>query len=106
MGQRVHYGLLGVKIAFWEETLFRGDLLRALQLRIGAMPALCASSAIFALYHLTLDDLTSGYRAIFTLGLLFRFLAGATYALSTIRMRSLLPGAVAHALIWATMCDH
>jgi membrane protease YdiL (CAAX protease family) len=105
-GQHAFYGLLGVKIAFWEETLFRGDLLRALEERMGAVAALLASSAVFALYHLHLDDLAGGYRTVFTVGLAMKFLMGAVFATSAIGLRSLLPGAVAHALLWAIMCDN
>jgi membrane protease YdiL (CAAX protease family) len=106
VGQHVFYGLLGVKIAFWEETLFRGDLLSALEMRIGAAPALLVSSAIFALYHLHLDDIALGYRALLSVGFLLKFVLGAVFALSAIRTRSLLPSAIAHALLWAIMCDN
>lgn len=106
LGQHVWFGVLGAKIAVWEETLFRGDLLPALESRLGPWAALFASSAIFALYHLHLADLSEGVHAVFNVGMLLKFTMGAIFAASAIRMRSLVPGAIAHALLWTIMCDN
>ncbi|WP_394839803.1 CPBP family intramembrane metalloprotease [Pendulispora rubella] len=106
VGQHLFYGFLGVKIAFWEETLFRGDLLRALERRMRVAPVLLASGVIFALYHLHLDDLAEGYRVFLSPGFLVKGFIGAIYAFTVIRTRSLLPVAIAHALSWAIFANN
>jgi membrane protease YdiL (CAAX protease family) len=105
IGTHAYFGLLGVKIAFWEETLFRGDLLRALCGSMRTAFAVIASSAAFTAFHLRLDDFAGGIGAIFTIGLFVKFGIGVLFALATVRTRSLLPSAVGHALLWGVMGD-
>jgi membrane protease YdiL (CAAX protease family) len=105
VGKHVFYGVLGAKVAFWEETLFRGDLLRALSSRMHAGAAVVLSSVVFALYHFHFSDIAGSIRDIFSLGIVFKLVPGLAFALSTVRLRSLLPGAIAHALLWAIMGD-
>jgi membrane protease YdiL (CAAX protease family) len=96
VGQRVFFALMGVKIAFFEETLFRGDLLGALSRRLGALPAIILSSVAFALYHRTLAPVP----------LMMKFVMGFIFAFAASRTRSLVPSALAHALIWAILCNN
>lgn len=95
-GTRLYFLLMGAKVAFVEETLFRGALLRSLQARLGAAAAVLISSALFALFHL---DLTPS-------SLLLKMLYGAIAALATLRTGSLLPAALAHTLTWAIFADN
>jgi hypothetical protein len=53
-----------------------------------------------------LDDLAHVSRTFLSVGLWMKLFAGIVLALSTLRTRSLLPGAVAHTLLWAIMCDN
>ena len=100
------YGAVGAKVAFWEETLFRGDLLGALRRRMGTMQAVVASSAVFTLYHLSISDFTAGYDPVVFLSLFLHFVSGVSFAYAAVRTRSLLPGAVAHTLAWALLGDN
>jgi membrane protease YdiL (CAAX protease family) len=94
-GQRAFFALMGVKNAFFEESLFRGDLIRSLARRMSTTAAVIVSSAVFALYHRTLDPVP----------LLMKFAMGVLFALSATRTRSLVPSALSHALVWAIMCN-
>lgn len=96
IGQRLFFAVMGVRNAFFEETLFRGDLQGALGRRMGALPAVLLSSAVFALYHRTLAPVP----------LAMKFLTGLVFALGVVRTRSLVPSALAHALVWAIVCDN
>jgi membrane protease YdiL (CAAX protease family) len=102
-GQHIYFGLLGVKIAFWEETLFRGDLLAALTTRVGTATAVVLSAVVFGLYHLGWNDVRAGIGGILSLGILLKIVIGLVFAVATVRTRSLVPSAVAHALLWAVM---
>jgi membrane protease YdiL (CAAX protease family) len=95
ISQRVFFALMGMKIAFFEESLFRGDLLHSLTPKLGTMAAMIVSSGIFALHHRTLAPIP----------LAMKFVMGFLFALSTVRTRSLVPSAVSHALLWAIMCN-
>jgi membrane protease YdiL (CAAX protease family) len=86
----------GVKIAFFEESLFRGDLLRSLAARTGPWVAMLVSSAVFALYHRTLAPLP----------LFLKFAMGMVWAASASRTHSLVPSALSHALLWAIIADN
>jgi membrane protease YdiL (CAAX protease family) len=96
LGRRLYFAVMGSKVAFVEETLFRGDLLRAVESRFGGAAAVVASSAVFAVYHRTLEPVP----------LAMKFLMGLLFAASALRTRSLLPSTLAHALLWAIVCDN
>lgn len=104
-GQHVYFGLLGIKVAFWEETLFRGDLLGALAARVGTAWAVALSSVVFGLYHLGWSDVTAGVGGVLSLNILLKVVMGIVFAVSAVRTRSLVPSAIAHALLWAVMGD-
>jgi membrane protease YdiL (CAAX protease family) len=87
---------MGAKVAFVEETLFRGDLLASLRRRMGTNAAIVVSSAVFAIFHRTLEPVP----------LVMKFLMGALFAIATTRTRSLVPAALAHALLWAIVADN
>jgi membrane protease YdiL (CAAX protease family) len=95
-GKRLFFAVMGVRNAFFEETLFRGDLQGALGRRMGALPAVLLSSIAFALYHRTLTPVP----------LAMKFITGLIFAYGVVRTRSLVPSALAHALVWAIVCDN
>ncbi len=94
--QRLFFTVSGIKIAIFEESLFRGDLMRALEQRIGVFGAIVVSSAVFSLHHRTLEPVP----------LVMKFLMGLIFALGMARTRSLLPSALAHALVWAIIANN
>lgn len=96
IGQRVFFTLMGIKIAFLEESLFRGDLGHSLARGVSPIVAMVISSAVFALFHRTLAPVP----------LAMKFLMGLMFALSTHRTGSLVPGALAHALVWAIVANN
>jgi membrane protease YdiL (CAAX protease family) len=96
LGRRLYFAVMGTKVAFVEETLFRGDLLLSIERRFGTTAAVLGSSAVFALYHRTLDPVP----------LVMKMLLGLLFAASAVRTRSLLPSTLAHALLWAIVCDN
>jgi membrane protease YdiL (CAAX protease family) len=95
-GMRAFFAVMGVRNALLEESLFRGDLLRTLEPRLGSAGAVVASSAVFAAYH----------RTIAPVPLFMKFIMGLVFAASASRTRSLVPSAIAHALVWAVLCDN
>jgi membrane protease YdiL (CAAX protease family) len=96
IGMRAFFAVMGVRNAVLEESLFRGDRLRSLEPRLGAAGAVIASSVAFAAYHRTLVPFP----------LLMKFVMGLVFAASASRTRSLVPSAIAHALLWAVLCDN
>jgi membrane protease YdiL (CAAX protease family) len=88
--QRLVFTAIGLQAAFVEESLFRGNLQPLLQARLGRVGGLLATAAIFAVYHL--NPRLPGLLGKFALGLVFGGLRG--------RDGSLVPGAIAHALLW------
>jgi membrane protease YdiL (CAAX protease family) len=96
VGRRVWFTVMGAKVAFVEETLFRGDLLESLRRRMGTNAAIVVSSAVFAIFHRTLEPVP----------LVMKFLMGVLFAIATTRTRSLVPAALAHALLWAIVADN
>jgi membrane protease YdiL (CAAX protease family) len=90
VSERVFYVVAGAKVAFVEETLFRGDLLGKLSLRTSIVAGVALSSILFALYHRTLAPVPLG----------MKFVLGTIFAVFTIRTRSLIPSAIAHWLLW------
>lgn len=95
IAQRVFFTVAGIRNAFFEETLFRGDLSKAIEVRFGAIAAVVLSSAVFALHHRTLSPISLG----------MKFAMGAIWALSAIRMKTLVPSALSHALTWAIVAN-
>lgn len=93
--ERLFFFAAGVRNAFVEESLFRGDLLPALTARVGAPAAVVVSAAMFALFHRSLDPLPLGMK--FGFGLLFGW--------SAARTGSLLPSALSHAGMWTILGD-
>jgi membrane protease YdiL (CAAX protease family) len=96
LGRRLYFAVMGTKVAFIEETLFRGDLLRSLQSRLGTSAAVLLSSAVFAIYHRTLEPVP----------LAMKFVMGLLFAAAAVRARSLVPSTLAHSLLWAIVCDN
>jgi len=96
LGRRVFFTVMGARNAFVEETLFRGDLLGALEKRWGKVAGVLLSSVVFALYHRTLTPVP----------LAMKFVTGALYAVATVRARSLVPAAIGHWLLWAIVADN
>jgi membrane protease YdiL (CAAX protease family) len=105
LGRHLFFGVLGLKIGFWEETLFRGDLLRALTVRVGVPVAIVLSSVVFALFHLHMDSFANGWSGVFSFGILLKAAMGLVFAVAATRTRSLLPSAIAHAALWGIMGD-
>jgi membrane protease YdiL (CAAX protease family) len=103
LGEHAYFGLLGVKIAFWEETLFRGDLLSVLRARAGTAAAVVLSGVIFGFYHLGWNDVRAGLGGILSPGILLKMVMGGVFAVVTVRSRSLVPSAIAHASLWGVM---
>ncbi len=95
-GSHFYFLLMGAKVAFVEETLFRGALLQSLQMRLGAAAAVLVSSVVFALYHLDLTPIP----------LVCKAMCGAIAAIATLRTDSLVPAATAHTLTWAIFADN
>lgn len=94
---RVFFTIMGAKVAFAEETLFRGLLLPALARKTGTIAAVVLSSVVFGLYH----------RLVFPLPILFmKVLLGSFLAVFTVASRSLLPAWIAHSLLWAIAGDN
>jgi membrane protease YdiL (CAAX protease family) len=88
--ERVVYLILGSKVAFVEETLFRGDLLGRLSSKWGMVAGIVISSVLFALFHRTLAPTP----------LAMKFVIGVLFSVSTIKSQSLVPSAIAHWLLW------
>jgi membrane protease YdiL (CAAX protease family) len=90
VGQRLVFLAIGLHAAFTEETLFRGNLLSSLQVRMGSLPALVIMSAVFAFYHLQFNPIA----------LLAKFTFGIIFGLLRLKTGSLYAPAVAHSLVW------
>jgi len=82
--------ILGVEIAFVEESLFRGYLQPRLMARLGATAGVLATAALFSLSHLRADPVA----------LASRFAFGLVFGLLCARTRSLSASATAHAMAW------
>jgi membrane protease YdiL (CAAX protease family) len=96
IGRRVWFTVMGAKVAFVEETLFRGDLLKALTARMGTTAGIVVSSIVFAFFHRTLEPVP----------LVMKFFMGVMFAVSAAKTGSLVPGALAHWLLWAIVADN
>lgn len=96
VSERATYLLAGAKVAFVEETLFRGDLLGKLSRRTGVCLAVAASSVVFALYHRTLAAVPFG----------MKIALGVIFSVFTLRTRSLVPSAIGHWWLWVIVGDN
>lgn len=96
LSERLVYLIAGAKVAFVEETLFRGDLLGKLAQRTGAVVGVLLSSMLFALFHRTLAPVP----------LAMKLVLGVIFAVFTLRTRSLIPSALGHWLLWVIVGDN
>lgn len=87
-------GAVALLAPLWEEVLFRGLLLRSIQRRLGAVPAVLLSSAAFGALH---AQPGRGVALVLVTGAL-----GVVLALVTLRAGRLGPAVVAHAAFNAT----
>jgi membrane protease YdiL (CAAX protease family) len=95
--ERMFFTIAGAKVAFAEETLFRGLLLPALARRTGVLVAVVLSSVIFGLYHRSLLPIPF---------LLVKMALGSLLAVFTLASRSLVPSWLGHSLLWAIAGDN
>jgi membrane protease YdiL (CAAX protease family) len=95
LAQRVFFAVMGVRNAFLEESLFRGDLQLSLEPKVGKYSAVLLSSLAFALFHRTLAPVP----------LAMKFATGLLFGVAASRTRSLVPSALAHALMWAILAN-
>lgn len=84
-------------VALSEEVMFRGILLHGLMTRLGVLPAVLASSALFGAVH-ALNALTTGDLATSLCQALAAALQGVGFAAVRLRTGSLWPMIAAHAL--------
>ena len=96
-GERFFFTLMGAKVAFAEETLFRGLLQPALVPRLGAAGAILATSVIFGFYHRSLVPVPF---------LLMKMVLGTLLGTAALVSRSLVPSWLAHWLLWAIAGDN
>jgi membrane protease YdiL (CAAX protease family) len=95
--ERLFFTIMGAKVAFAEETVFRGLLLSSLVERLGSVAAVVLTSVVFGLYH----------RAVFPVPLLLMKMAlGLLLGAFTLASRSLVPSWMAHSLLWAVAGDN
>jgi membrane protease YdiL (CAAX protease family) len=90
--QRAVFAIVGVAIAVFEESIFRGYLQQELTARFGFPIALLLTAALYALYH---------FPAVQAVSVIARFGQGLVYGALRGRDRSLVTPALAHALCWA-----
>ena len=88
--KRLLLGLIGAQVGVIEESLFRGNLTRALEKRMNFWPAWVLQAAIFSVYHLN-------FRPQALLG---KFACGLIYGGARKLSGSLLGAAIAHFLTW------
>lgn len=96
LSERATYLIAGAKVAFVEETVFRGDLLGRLSERTGVCVSVALSSIVFALYHRTFAAVPLGMKVVL----------GVIFALFTVRTRSLVPSALGHWWLWVIVGDN
>jgi membrane protease YdiL (CAAX protease family) len=96
-GERLFFTIMGAKVAFVEETLFRGLLLSSLARRMGALAAVVLTSVVFGLYHRTLFPVPL---------LLMKMALGTLLAVFTMRSGSLVPAWLGHWSLWAIAGDN
>ena len=90
LAERLVFMSVGIQAAFIEESLFRGNLLPALEKRMSGKAALPLSAVIFAAYHLNPNPVSMVTKTFF----------GMIYAGLNKAKRSLVAPAIAHALFW------
>lgn len=91
LAERMVFIAIGIQAGFIEESLFRGNLLPALQKRLPAWAALLIQAVVFALYHLNFRPVS----------LLAKTLLGGIFGAVRGRDGSLVGCAVAHAILWS-----
>lgn len=94
--ERLFFLVLGSKVAFVEESLFRGFVLPAFSAKWGVLAAVLGSSLLFAVSHRTLAPTF----------LLVKLIFGVVSAAFVLRCRSLVPTAIAHAALWTIFGDN
>jgi membrane protease YdiL (CAAX protease family) len=95
--ERIFFTILGAKVAFAEETLFRGLLLSALARKMAPLAAIVLSSVAFGLYH----------RSVFPVPfLMMKVAVGMLLAAFALASRSLVPGWIGHWLLWSIAGDN
>jgi membrane protease YdiL (CAAX protease family) len=95
-GERVFYLVMGSKVAFAEESLFRGFVLPTMAASWGLLAAVLVSSVLFAVYHrLTAPPF-----------LLIKLSFGIVSCASVLLCRSLVPTTIAHAALWTIFGDN
>jgi membrane protease YdiL (CAAX protease family) len=90
--QRALFIVLGLQIALYEETIFRGYLQPTLTAKLGVAGGLVLTAVLYAVYHPPHFHLV---------GIVARLLQGLTYGVLRESSRSLVPSTFAHALYWA-----
>jgi membrane protease YdiL (CAAX protease family) len=90
--QRAMFALIGVAIAVFEESVFRGHLQQELTARLGFPAALLLTAVLYAAYHFPLGVPES---------MVARLGQGLVYGTLRGRRGSLATPALAHALCWA-----
>lgn len=88
--ERITFLAIGLQAAFIEESLFRGNLLPALEKRMSQKAALPLSAVIFAAYHLNPNPVSLVSKTAF----------GLVYAGLRKAKGSLVAPAIAHGLFW------
>jgi len=96
-GERLFFTLMGAKVAFVEETVFRGLLQSSLVPKLGAAGAVLITSVIFGLYHRSLVPVPL---------LLMKMVLGTLLGAAALVSRSLVPSWMAHWLLWAIAGDN
>jgi membrane protease YdiL (CAAX protease family) len=96
-GERLFFTLMGAKVAFAEETLFRGLLQPSLVPKLGAAGAIVTTSVIFALYHRSLTPVPL---------VLMKMVLGTLLGAAAHTSRSLVPSWMGHWLMWAIAADN
>jgi membrane protease YdiL (CAAX protease family) len=92
LSQRILFVILGLAIALWEESVFRGYLQPALIARAGAVGGVALTALIFAIWHPPSFHL---------LGMSARLVQGCVLGALRGRDRPLAAAVVAHWLYWS-----
>lgn len=93
LAERLTFLAIGVQAAFIEESLFRGNLLPALERKMSGKAATPLSAVIFAAYHLNPNPVSLVSKTVF----------GLVYAGLRKAKGSLVAPAIAHGLFWTVV---
>ena len=91
--ERITFMAIGIQAAFIEESLFRGNLLPALEKKMNGKAALPLSAVLFAAYHLNPNPVS----------LVGKTMSGLVYATLRKAKGSLVAPAIAHGLFWTVV---